>query len=51
MRASKSNPFRRDLSRRRLIGIIAGGPSTTHEVHGVLWVRDPRVPTRSEDAS
>jgi len=51
MRASKSNPLRRALSRRRFLGTPAGGRKTTLEVHSVLRARDPRVPTWSEDAS
>jgi hypothetical protein len=50
MRASTSKRFRRVLSRRRF-GSTTGGRNTAFEAHGVVQARDPRVPTRSEDAT
>jgi len=49
MRASKSHPLRRALSRHRLVGTTSR--DTTFEVHGVPRARDHRVPTWSEDAT
>jgi hypothetical protein len=51
MRASRSNPLRRALSRRLFLGTTAGGLDITLDVHGVLRTRNSRVPAWSEDAS
>jgi hypothetical protein len=50
MRASRSHPLRRALSRRHFVGTTTGR-DTSLEVHGVLRARDRRVPTWAEAAA
>ena len=51
MRASRSIPFRRALSRRLFLGTTAVGRDIPPRANGELRARDPQVPTWSEDAS